>query len=492
MKKNSIFSAMPLKGFFLASLLVVTAQCIAQSGGAVFTAGPVMDRTRIDPIVARLPDGRIAAFGGREVGFVSCSYADFYDPSTNTFSEVAMNYPHDGAYAVKMFDGRYFIIGGSMNLGVAPGYSTCETYSAATNTFSTAGSMNYARCLMGAAQLTSGKILIAGAWYDNTAAAVGELYDTAAHTYTLTNGLVQPRANPMLLPTNDGGAVMFGGWPAFGGTPYTSVEYFDPVTDSFHLVANDLFPSDSGWQVTGFPYENKPYSDFLMTSGKYLLGIYRPDQVALMTFDPATRTFAKIALSTPIEDSFTNGGFYDLVLNKAANMAYLLGVDSGYDPRRISLVAVDLTTGFVYHPGSTFTLPSSEYPMPSLAYMPSVGKILLEGISTTSGDNFHATDMTYLILPEPALAIPEPGANRLNAAAYPVPATNVLHIRLDGAQGGPVRLIIYDIMGNIALDLQPDQAASAITVPVSQLLPGMYFYEIFNGNKVVRNKFIKQ
>ena len=52
---------------------------IAQDGGGVFEVGAVMNRTRIVPLCASLSNGTVGVFGGREVGFVSGFYADFYD-----------------------------------------------------------------------------------------------------------------------------------------------------------------------------------------------------------------------------------------------------------------------------------------------------------------------------------------------------------------------------------------------------------------------------
>jgi hypothetical protein len=63
-------------------------------------------------------NGKIISFGGRENGFVSCAYADIYDPSTNSFSEMPMNFTHDFAAVAKLSDGRYFIAGGGQDWGV--------------------------------------------------------------------------------------------------------------------------------------------------------------------------------------------------------------------------------------------------------------------------------------------------------------------------------------------------------------------------------------
>ncbi len=492
MKTRTFYSAFLRKASCVLSLLLIASGSFAQSGGALFQPGPVMNSTRIYPFMTTLPDGRVAAFGGRAVGFTSSSYADFYNPTTNTFTEIPMNFPHDFTCVVKLFDGRYYIIGGSQSLGVAPGYSSCEMFDPIANTFTTAGSMDYARMWMSAAQLNNGNILIAGAWYDNTAAGVAEYYDTAAHTYTLTNAVLQGRASPMLLPTTDGGAVLFGGFPVFGGADYTSVEYYNPTDNSFHAVSTELIPSDPGWLVSGFAFHSRPYSDYKMTSGKYLIGASRTGEYGFLTFDPSTKSFAKIATATPIMDAYTNGGYYDYVLDKVNNMAYFLGVDSGYDPLRLSLTAINLTTGYVYHPGNTFTMPSGEYLNPTMAFMPTNGKILLEGVSSTTGDYFHATDKTYIITPTAALDVPETATKTLQVTCYPNPANEVLNIRFSNALQGITDIKLRDVMGRTVYTGNSDKFSSVISLQVGNLPAGMYFYDIRNNGTIVRDKFIKQ
>jgi Secretion system C-terminal sorting domain len=492
MKKTSIFQVLISGAALLLALLSVSLSTFAQSGGANFLAGPVMNSTRIYPTMATLPDGRVAAFGGRAVGFISSSYADFYDPTANTFTEIPMNFPHDATCVVKLFDGRYYIIGGSQSLGVAPGYSSCEIFNPATNTFTTAGSMDYARMWMSAAQLTNGHVLIAGAWYDNTAAGVGEYYDTGGHTYTLTGALNQPCADPLMLPTNDGGAMLIGGFPVFGGSDYTRVEYYNPSDNAFHAVSSEIIPADPGWLVTGWPFHNRPYSDYKMSNGKYLIGASRTGEYAFLTFDPATKAFAKIVTSTPLMDSWTNGGFYDFVLDKVNNIAYFLGVDSGYDPIRISLIATDLTTGNVYHPASTFTMPSGEYLYPTIAFMPSNGKILLEGVSSTTGDYFHATDKSYIITPQSRLEVEQANAGKLNVTCYPNPASDVLRFRFENTTAGKAEINIYDMMGRMVANKNAMTSDQSVSIPVDQLPEGMYFYEIRTNETIARDKFIKR
>ena len=75
---------------------------------------------------AALDDGRQIVFGGRESGFISCSYADVFNYESNSFTAFEMNYPRDAAAVVKMNDGRFFLAGGGYDYGIAPGYQDAE------------------------------------------------------------------------------------------------------------------------------------------------------------------------------------------------------------------------------------------------------------------------------------------------------------------------------------------------------------------------------
>ena len=120
-----------------------------------------------------------------------------------------MNYPHDAPAFAKLQDGRYLLAGGFAGGGGVGQTTTAEIYNPADNTFTPTAPMNVARGWCNGATLTSGKVLVVGNWYND--ASQGEVYDPVADTWTLTGSLSIQRANLTVLPTSDGGAVVFGG-----------------------------------------------------------------------------------------------------------------------------------------------------------------------------------------------------------------------------------------------------------------------------------------
>ena len=447
---------------------------MGQTSGAVWTYGPEMNTTRIQAFIAQLDDDRNMIFGGREEGFVSCDKADAYDPVTGEFKQYTMQVPHDMGAVTRMQDGRFFICGGGANLGIAPGYAEAEIFDPEENSFTAIGSMTMGRMQHSAVTLTDGRILIVGAWYNGIGAAEPEIYDPVYNTFTATAGdLVYPRAGAIALPTNDGGAVVIGGWPTYGGDTYKAVEYFDPVSSTFSVLTPELLPSDPGWLVYNFT-EFRPYEEKVMYDGKYVFKAYKGSgfsiEFALITFDPETKTFDEIDLT---ESLIQNGidSYYDMVLNTDGSYAYLLGVDVDGD-YNLYLVTVNLADGTVSMPDEAFNMDAGEYLIPTMSWIPSEERILLVGISTSGVDYFHATNRTLLLTPE----IKGTDVEEWNTADWqvvPNPAHDWLQLK---GNGQPYEAItITDLQGRKVWNSgQEAAAAEVLHIDVSTLPAGLY------------------
>ena len=471
-------------------LLIASFFSQAQSGGAIYETGPLLSRTKIYPVASTLSNGKIISFGGRETGFVSSSYADIYDPSNNTFSEIAMNYTHDMGAVAKLADGRFFIIGGGQNLGV-PAYATTEIYDPVSNVFIPRASMWASRMMVGAVQLAGGDVLVAGAWYNNSAASYGELYDVETDVFTATSGLISPRAQPILFPTSDGGAVIAGGWPSYGGLTYTSTEYYDPTTNNFSVLNSELIPDDAGWLINSM--YTRTFDDAKMNNGKYLMLASRSlpiPEFALIEFDPSTKLFTKITTSVPLLAAITDGGFFDIVQNKADNFVYLLGYKASTDPWQICLVSIDLSTGQVYYPLTSHTLAAEEYLNPAMTYIPSSGKIMLQGVSSYP-DNFNATNKTFLLTPQLQVGILENSTSPLgNVTFYPNPSSDLLTLKFESLNTSNVVLNIYNMVGEEVFVQNISNKTETTTLDISKLATGIYFLHLSSDNQILYDRKI--
>ncbi len=451
MRTNMHITDVPVKTLFSILCILSMFSVYGQTGGGIFETGPLMNRTRIVPFTAVLDDSRVVAFGGREYGFVSSYYADIYDPETNTFTERSMSIPRDAGCVAKMSDGRYLTIGGGYDWGI-PAYANNEIFDPSDNTFELAGTMIYPRMQCSATEINDGNntILIVGGWYNNDAATFPEYFNPAITGYSLTGALNVPRASAVVLPTSDGSAVVCGGWPSYGGEMIKTVEYLDMGTLTWSVLSDELIPEDPGWLVWG---SFRPTADYKLSDGKYALLAYRNNlnpEYTILLFDPDSKTFERPMDIDIWESDYTNGGIYDIAVDKAGSFVYMLGFELETEPYVLGLISVDLNGGEVYYPEDGFELPYGEYLFPTLAYMPFNGKILLMGVSSSPSDYFNATDKTYLIKPDYTVGIEENiPATASEIIVFPDPATDHFSFVLQNALPDQFVISIADMPGRI-------------------------------------------
>lgn len=469
---------------FIILIQLLTKPALAQTGGGIFEEGPLMNGTRIFPFVSVTNDQTAIVFGGREYRFVSSLFTDIYDSESNSFTEVAMNYPHDGEYVVKLSNGKYFIVGGSYDLGI-PAYAHTEIFDPATNEFTVKADMLYERMQTSAAQLTDGSVLVTCAWYNDAAAAAVEIYDLESNSFSAAGSLITPRASGTLLPTNDGGAILCGGWPSFGGTLISNVEYYNPSLNAFEPYSVEPIEDDPGWLILPV---YKPYSDLQLNDGSYILFGYRPGEVTeygLIKFNPETKVFSLVT-SFPLNSISTDGGFYDIVVNKNANLVYLLGAKAETYPNQIGLVTVDLNEDVTYYPDEFYTLNTNEYLYPSMIYVPDAGKILLVGISTETGSYFYATDKTFLITPQFNSAVQDQPVTYGEMKISPNPAKDEINIELNLTEPDNYSIALIDLSGRVVFSEMISEGRTgniSRSFELPELPSGLYQVAIHGGTQ---------
>lgn len=472
---------------FILSTLVIILN--AQSPGGVFEPGPQAMHQKIFPISTALNGNQVVSFGGRENGFISSSFTDLYDATGNSFSDAEMNGPHDGHAVVRLEDDEFLIIGGSYDLGV-PAYANCEIYSAESGLFTDAGSMQYARMQCAGARLNDGKVLIAGGWYDNNPSAYPETYNPSTGEYILTEPLNTSRAQPIVIPTADGGAIIAGGWPTYGGSSYHSVEYYDAIENSFSVISEQILTDEEGWLL--IPPSTRPISDCKLSNGHYVLMIYKPgtpNEYGLADFDPLTKEFTKINTDLPLVNEFTDGGFGNFVIDNVDNNVHLIGFDAGYIPQRLAVVSVDLSTGATYLPTSAFELPANEFFYASYTWLSEQGNIFVHGINASNTGYFDGTDKTYIITPSFSVGIGEKEKEESTTfSIYPNPATSNLVVRSDIDQIRSIR-ILSNTGQNV---LTESYSTNQVQLDVSSLPSGWYMVEVSTENKVEHFKQLIQ
>ncbi len=425
-----------------------------------FQSGKSMMQARMSHYQVTLDDGNIWVVGGHGIEFKALNTAELYDIKNENYTLQNMNFFHDNGALVKMKDGKFLIAGGAEDLGIAPGYNTAEIYDPVNKSFTVTGSMTYNRTNCSGTLLSSGKVLIAGGWYNNNSTTYTEIYDPNTSTFISAPSLVVPRANPMVLPTNDGGAVVFGGYDGFNGNPYyQSVEYYDAVADSFKILSDKILPGDEGYYIAAIKTTNDAIKS---KDGKYILGVYRQTdsvkEYVFLSFDPELKIFSSIYRETvPDENPFYLVGS---VLDQTNNIFYSIW-QLPTTPIKIGLGYLDLATNNMTMPEQWFELPENYYPGYSGISLLNDNTILMTGGFSSPGanTNFSPIDSTIIIkLTTTGIKYDKQVNNKFELSQnYPNPFNPTTTIKYSiklsllakgrAGVGSYVSLKIYDILG---------------------------------------------
>jgi len=476
----------------------------AQTFSPQFEFGPDMTVARMGHYTVPLENQSILLIGGHGTSFTSLSNSELFTSNPDSFVYQAMNFPHDFGAVAEMQDGRILIAGGAMDWGVAPGYSSAEIYDPVTASYTVTGSLIYARMMTSAATLNNGKILVAGGWYDNNSGTYPELYDAQNGTFSLTSALNTPRSQPVVIPTNDGGAMIIGGSPVYGGADIKQVEYYNPTTNTFSVLSEYLFDSnDPDWVPLGYSYYNRPVRTQLTNDGKYILIAYKYVSgnyyFTLFSVDPELKTISKLNSQTEFPDYSTHWLFAPIV-DKNKNVVYIPATRTGSNPLQIDLIAFDMVDSTILIPDTPFTLPSAYY-LTSAGYnLLDDGRILISGGHSEAGyyTNFTPINKTLFVTPNFTPTNIETEVEpiddyKLNLTNYPNPFNNSTTFRFELNKTEAVELDIINIQGEVVAKLfKKDLAAGIYNYRwiSNSLASGIYFSRLKTSSGVQFRKII--
>lgn len=205
-----------------------------------------------------LDDDRVLLTGGAQAIWVITNTVDLFDPTNNSISPAAaMSVKRWSHTATTLADGRVLVAGGrtGVSAAVPPTHpffgvvlDTAELYDPATDSWSPTGSLNVARRSHTQTLLNDGRVLICGGG-DNVSTgsqmpiASCETYDAATGTFTVVGNMTTPRSAHSVNLLDDGTVLIAGGSNGTGtSAPTTQAEIFDPVTNTFTAVGPMNFP----------------------------------------------------------------------------------------------------------------------------------------------------------------------------------------------------------------------------------------------------------
>jgi hypothetical protein len=156
------------------------------------------------------------------------SSAEIYDPATNSFSSAgSMDTTRWDPVAAPLPNGQVLVAGG---FNESDEYlSSAEIYDPATNSFSSAGSMGAPREGAFAAPLPDGRVLVAGGFNESDEyLSSAEIYDPANETFNASDigSMGTPRLDAFAAPLPNGRVFVAGG---SDGSVLSSAEVFVPV-----------------------------------------------------------------------------------------------------------------------------------------------------------------------------------------------------------------------------------------------------------------------
>ncbi|HEY3281799.1 MAG TPA: dockerin type I domain-containing protein [Armatimonadota bacterium] len=368
---------------------------------ATFTPGPTLVTGRMGALAAALPDGGAVLFGGHGAGFKALDTAEVLSLSTNRFTTLAMSGIHDGSAIARLADGRYLVAGGCSDLGV-PSSKVAELFDPATLSFTRLEDMKRLRASAGAATMSNGQVLLAGAWWTQSDGhTYGDLLDPAAGAFQETGALNTPRSSPLVLPTADGRALVLGGM-GYQGNPgfFEMLELFDPASRSFARARDSLFAEDPGWNPGAASSYGRVMEEQKLSDGRFLFLASRGTEYRLYTVNPATLQVSPLATTPALPDA-TSASLWAPVVDAAKGRAYLLG--SAGDPTVLKLWVVDLSTGVLTEAKGSFTYPAGQYPYGSAVLRLKDGRILMSGGTNATGgqSNFGAIGTTLFVEVKP-------------------------------------------------------------------------------------------
>jgi hypothetical protein len=198
-----------------------------------------------------LGDGRFLVTGGATPPFFGGTpSAEILDPQTRLWSSAPpMSTPRMSHQQTTLADGKVLITAGRTQISpFVPGAAvlgSAEIYDPATNAFLPAGSLNVARRSHRDILLADGRVLVTGGTTavagDLTSVSIrsAEVYDPSAGTFVPVGDMIVARQSHHLVRLNDGRVLVVGGGEGPGlANPTTTMEIFDPVTNTFSAAAS--------------------------------------------------------------------------------------------------------------------------------------------------------------------------------------------------------------------------------------------------------------
>jgi hypothetical protein len=188
-----------------------------------------------------LKDGRVLFAGGWSIGGFSMPRAVIYNPTTKAWSSISMANAHCTSAQVVLPSGKVLIAGGLLKGAQGDKVtSLVEVFNPTTNTFSTTGSLHFARTGFALTLIASTMVLATGGVASTASNAPfmnsAEVYNPGPATWSAASPMATHRAWHQGTLLTSSKVLITGGWVSMPSNPCASdppAELFDPNTKTF-------------------------------------------------------------------------------------------------------------------------------------------------------------------------------------------------------------------------------------------------------------------
>ncbi len=294
--------------------------------------GPKCPVVKMD--VVRMPDlniprsghttlclgGEFVVLGGHTTGFLPTPTAEYFEGGK--WHQLSMVYEHDHALVVPLTSGKVLVAGGSEKpLGIGQTF-WAEMYDPATHSFDGFGCLDQKRALAAGLELDSGKVVIAGNWYDDDCM---EVFD-GSRKFQFVKDLSVGRGTPWLLRIARDDALLLGSLDTRG------VHTFHNFVERYRGDAFTV-PLFNDWQPIRSMVMNHHTDGFIGDVSRdcyaHLLPVTnREGQMAICLLRDTVFTLLPTSCPVPMVGPFGSITYYStVVVDKAAKCGYVVGCD---------------------------------------------------------------------------------------------------------------------------------------------------------------------
>ena len=296
-----------------------------------------------------LPSGNgFVVVGGRTTGFVPTKTAELYQDGS--WRSLSIGGTHDGAFSVKLADGRYMVGGGfSKQGGVGQSVAT-DIYDPQTHAFSTGPQLTQARAQAKAVG-TGTLVYVSGNWY--TADKVMDCYNGSSFQAV---GDMDGRSNPYMMADAEGNLLLFSAYDTEGRS-FGFHTYDDGSTG---LLADRYLASTGQTKYLGLPFtpqicptalpddmRSEDYHVVFNGHNCYLILATTTTGARLYMIDwddVAIYGFNRVDIPTADAEGNTITWRGGVLTNTAVKEAYLIGVSGSAGKQTLHVISLNYNT----------------------------------------------------------------------------------------------------------------------------------------------------